>query len=135
MSEQRTLSTNTKIVVLAIAALLVVVLVLSWRAPNTRVPESLLGEWHTAEAQHADRYFEITPVSLSFTTGEGVVYTGFIKDVQQIQEGSRTLYTIVYDVDGTRNELSFYFESANGSDFVIRFKNQQDMVWKKSETT
>lgn len=130
---ERKPGSTTRTVVAAIAALVFAVLVLSWHAPNRKVPEDLLGEWHTSEAHHADRYFEITPVSISFTTGEGTVYIGFIKEIKQTQDGTRTLYTFVYDVDGTRNKLSFYYESETRGGTFICFKNQQDIIWKKSE--
>jgi hypothetical protein len=131
--EKRT--TNTRNVVAVAVVLVFAVLVLWWRTPNKRIPDCLLGEWHTSEAGHSDRYFEINPVSISFTTGEGTVYTGFIKEIKQVQEGPSTLYTVVYDVDGTLNELSFYYESGTAKGTFIRFRNQQNIIWTKSESS
>jgi hypothetical protein len=86
-----------------------------------------------AKQHHENSCRDDRPVSVSFTTGEGTVYTGFIKDIKQVQDGSRTLYTLVYDVDGTRNEPSFYKESGIRTGSSICFKNQQKIIWRKSE--
>ena len=133
MKQEQRKNSTVKAVVGIVGVLVLVVAWLSWKAPDLRVPEYLLGEWHTTEAQHADRYFEITPVSVSFTTGDGNGYTGFIKDVKKTQEGPKTLYTVIYEVDGARNEVSFYYEPKSATEMVIRFKNQPKVEWKKSE--
>jgi hypothetical protein len=133
--KQQTGNHRKKTIVAVIVVLALVVWLWPWHAPHKTVPDSLLGEWHTSEEAHADRYFEISPVSISFTTGDGTGYTGFIKEITHVQEGSRILYTIVYDVGGTRNELSFYYETGTRSGTFIRFKNQQAIVWTKQENS
>lgn len=127
---------------LAVAGIFVLILLVFFsRAPKRDVPDDLLGEWQTSDPYYSDRSFEITPVSISFTTGGGTVSTGVIKEVKSASEGNRTLYTVVYDVDGTRNEVSFYYEmgSPNGpkapSVAIIRLKNQQKTVWTKNESS
>jgi hypothetical protein len=52
-------------------------------------------------------------VSISFTTGGATVSTGVIKEIKMASEGNRTLYTVVYDLEGARNEVSFYYETAS----------------------
>jgi len=121
---------------LAFAGILVLILlVYLFRAPKRDVPDDLIGEWHTTDATYADRSFEITQVSISFTTGGGTVSTGVIKEIKTVEDGNRTLYTFIYDVDGTRNELSFYYEPSSAKGTVIRFKNQQNTIWTKDETS
>ena len=115
--------------------LLIILVLVFWivRRPakaQVHVPEDLIGEWHTANANYADRSFEIDPVSISFGTGEGTVTTGFIKKVSAVQKGARTLYTIRYTTDGTVNQVSFYYEIA-AKDRVIRFRNQEGIAWTK----
>jgi len=101
-----------------------------WQPSKAQVPEDLIGQWHTPDANYADRFFEINPVSISFGTGEGTVTTGFIKKVRAVQQGARTLYTISYTTDGTVYQLAFYYEIAK-KDRVIRFRNQEDIAWTK----
>lgn len=127
-----------KTTLLAVAGIFVLILlVLTLRTPKHAVPDYLLGEWHTSDPNYSDRFFEITQVSISFTTGGATVSTGVIKEIKTVQEGNRTLYTVVYDLDGTRNEVSFYYEtgSAKAKGDVIRFKNQQNTVWTKNESS
>jgi len=118
-----------------------ILLALLWHPPSRDIPDMLLGEWHTSDPNYADRSFEITPVSISFTTGGGTVSTGVIKEFRSAPDGNRTLYTVVYDVDGTRNEVSFYYEMAtpdgprSPSIAVIRLKNQQNTMWTRIENS
>jgi hypothetical protein len=98
-----------------------------WRSANTRVPDELIGEWHTSNAIYSDRSFEIDPVSISFGTGGGTVTTGFIRKVSVVQQGARTLYTISYQTDESVNEVCLYYETAKGK--VIHFRNQESIAW------
>ncbi len=122
---------------IAIASLAIGITVLFtalyWHPAKRDVPEKLLGEWHTSDANYADRYFAIRHMSISFTTGGGTASTGSIKEIKEVQEGRRTLYTLVYEMDGARNELSFYYENVDAKLEVIRFKNQQNVIWTKNE--
>lgn len=122
---------TTWLVIAGIAAL--VLLAFTVRTPKHRVPEELLGEWHTSDPNYSDRFFEITQVSISFTTGGATGSTGVIKQVTTVQDGNRTLYTVVYDLDGTRNEVSLYYETGSAAGDVIRFKNQQHIIWTRIE--
>ena len=100
-----------------------------WRPANTLVPDDLVGEWHTSNANYSDRSFEIDPVSISFGTGAGTVTTGFIKGVSAVPQGARTLYTISYQTDESDRKVSFYYETAKGK--IIRFRNQEGVAWTK----
>ena len=106
---------------------------LTLRPPKQEVPASLIGQWHTSAPNYADRYFEISPVSISFTTGNGTGSTGILKDIQQVHEGTRTLYTFRYDVEDSENQVSFFYEGSRMAFGTIQFKNQPGIVWKKSD--
>lgn len=125
-------SVRRTLAVAVITVSLIVVACWIWGAPNRRIPDELLGEWHTTETNYADRWFEIDPVCISFVTGQGNVSTGFIREVQAVPQGSRTLYTISYSQDGTPNHVCFYYET--GKDEVIRFKNQEKIIWIKDKS-
>jgi hypothetical protein len=112
---------------------LIVLAPLVWHPSNKQVPEELVGEWHTTDPNYSGRSFEIGLVSISFATGEGTVSTGFIKEIREVSEGGRALYTISYVADGMPNEVSFYYDGANGE--VIRFKNQEKTVWTKDKNS
>jgi hypothetical protein len=112
----------------AAVTLLVLLAAWTWHAPNKIVPPELVGEWHTTDPKYADRTFELDPVCISFTTGDGTVSVGFIKEVKEIPEGSRILYTISYTVDDEPNEVSFYYDLKN--DKTIWFKNQKNIAWR-----
>jgi hypothetical protein len=121
-----------KIIWTAVAGTLFIVLVLfAWQPPNKDVPGQLVGEWHTEDPNYYGRSFEINLVSISFGTGEGKVTTGFINNIKEVREGVRVLYTISYTQDDVPSEVSFYYDVAKGE--VIRFKNQEKVVWTKDK--
>ena len=115
------------------AAVTLLIFLASWigRAPNRHVPKELVGEWHTTDANYADRTFELDPVCITFTTGGDTVSVGFIKEVKEVQEGNRILYTVSYAVDDAPNAVSFYYDLNKGK--VIWFKNQERVVWRKDQ--
>ncbi len=112
----------------AIAALLAL-LFFYVKLHHVNVPHELVGTWKTTNALYADRSLEIGGESMSFVTGGGTEYTGFISDIQSSIEGGKTLYIISYSVDSVANQVSFYYDSNNGG--IIQFKNQQEVIWKK----
>jgi hypothetical protein len=126
-----TKGTKTTIWAAAGATLLILLAAWVWRAPRQRVPKELVGEWHTTDPKYADRTFELDNVCITFTTGGGTVSTGFIKEMKQVPEGSRILYTISYTLDDAPNEVSFYYDPIKGK--TIRFKNQEKIVWSKDQ--
>jgi hypothetical protein len=115
------------------AAVTLLIFLASWigRPPNRQVPKELVGEWHTTDPNYADRTFELDPVCITFTTGGDTVSVGFIKEVKEVQEGNRILYTISYTVDDAPNKVSFYYDLNKGT--VILFKNQERVVWRKDQ--
>ena len=115
----------------AAITLLVLLAAWTWAAPHKLVPTELVGEWHTTDPKYADRTFELDPVCISFTTGDGTVSVGFIKKVKEVPDGNRILYTISYIVDDEPNEVSFYYDLKN--DKTIWFKNQKNIAWRKDQ--
>jgi hypothetical protein len=112
-----------------IAAIFLAIMAISTRqAPRKHLPVELLGKWHTTDPSYADRTFELDSVCITFGTGPGIVSVGLIKDVNEIPEGNRTLYTVSYIVDDSPNEVSFYYNSNSG----LWFKNQEKIVWRKN---
>ena len=127
------MSKRAKIIAVVVAVVALAFL-FTVKPPDRNIPDALVGEWHTSDGPYADRAMEISPVSISFTTGEGTVSVGTIQKIAKVQEGERTLYTVVYEMDGTKNELSFYLETVKAKN-VIRFKNQQNITWTKDENS
>jgi hypothetical protein len=115
----------------AAVTLLVLLAAWTWAAPNKLVPTELVGKWHTTDPKYADRTFELDPVCISFTTGDGTVSVGFIKGVKEVPDGNRILYTISYTVDDEPNEVSFYYDLKN--DKTIWFKSQKNIAWRKNQ--
>ena len=72
--------------------------------------------------------------SITFATGPGTESTGFIENVDAIQDHDGTLYTISYLADGGHQQVSFFYDEFNGKK-RIQFKNQRDMVWEKDENS
>ncbi|MBZ5643557.1 MAG: hypothetical protein LAO19_12420 [Acidobacteriia bacterium] len=107
---------------------LVLLAALTYQDPtHKRLPDDLVGEWRTTDTLYADRALILDQVCITFTTGESTLSVGFIKDVKQVAEGSRILYTVAYTVDDVPNQVSFYYEASKG----ISFKNQDRILWKK----
>ncbi len=118
-----------------LAAIFLILLVAwMWHAPARKhLPEELLGEWHTENPTYAGRTFELDQVCISFTTGDGTISVGFIKGVKEIPDGNHMLYTVSYTLDGVPNEVSFFYDPNNGKN--LWFKNQEKIVWKKTENS
>src|SRR3974390_783962 len=114
---------------------LAVLLGLSWyfHPAVNRGPDDLIGSYHRSDTNYADRALEIDAVSISFATGEGKVTVGIINSVKMKLDGGKVLYTITYTSDEARNQVSFYYEAAKQQ--VIRFKNQERVVWAKDKST
>jgi hypothetical protein len=119
---------------LATAAIALLALIFSYvRLKHVNVPPELIGTWKTTNTLYADRSLEIGGVSISFATGGGTEYTGFIEDIESINDKDKVLYTISYRVDGMRNQLSFYYDASGGG--TIQFKNQLNALWKKESSS
>ena len=95
------------------------------------VPRELVGTWRADDVTYADHVFEIGLVTVTYGTGPGSVSVGFVQDIRAEAQDGKTLYTISYSVDDTEQQVSFYYDA--GGDHTIRFKNQQQIAWKKDD--
>ena len=126
-------SKKNRWLVIAAGVTLVVLLFSYVKLRHVNVPTELVGTWKTTNGSYADRSLEIGAVSISFVTGGGAEYTGFIEDIEAVSEHDKTLYTISYLVDGMRNQVSFYYDASDGG--TIQFKNQHNAIWKKESSS
>ncbi len=101
-------------------------------AGKMAVPEDLIGVWETTAPTYADRFFEIRTDEVIFSTGEETFDTYPISRMRIEKDPikQRTLYIICYkNTAGQEYKFSFFYDPANQG--RIRFKNQNEMVWKK----
>ena len=92
------------------------------------VPENLQGVWRTSDPAHADRFVELTPVTVSFGTGDGTVSTGLIKKIDEDARERETVYTITYRGETGDSKVSLIYEPSKR---VLRLKNQERIEWTK----
>ena len=100
---------------------------------NPVVPDALVGVWNTSAPRYSNRSFEITKSSAIFEHGGGFFdFAAYpITKVEKVETDARTLYVLVFMIpEGLEYEFSFYHSPANGG--VIRFKNQEQIAWKKA---
>lgn len=129
MSTEKKMERRTRwLAIVALATLLILVFTYV-KFRRVTVPPELVGTWRTTSSAYAEHPFEIGLASINFGTGVGTVSTGFIDDIQSTADNGRTLYTIFFSVDGTHDQVSFYYDGSDGQ--TIRFKNQGGIVWKK----
>jgi len=133
MDEEKKQSKRTRILVGVAVAALLALGVFYARVRKVTLPDQLVGTYHTDEAKHAAHPFEISYSTVNFATDEGSVSTGFIKDVRTSVEEGKTLYTIFYTADGVDQQISFYYEATGNG--AIRFKGQDQIVWKKDASS
>lgn len=97
------------------------------------LPPALVGIWQTAAAGYADRTFEIAEDALVFQVGERE--TDFqIHPISRVRRRGRaedvSLIQIQYGTEEAPLELAFYYEP--GPEPLIRFQNQDELVWRLS---
>jgi uncharacterized lipoprotein YehR (DUF1307 family) len=98
------------------------------------VPGDLRGVWRTSTAKYKNCYFELTEDDIIFTNENFLekMQINSISNIEKIIPGKRILYTISYkDDNNLEYELSFYYDPSRGG--AIRFKNQQEIEWKKTK--
>jgi hypothetical protein len=131
MNTEKKMDRRTRLLAIVALATSLALLFTYVKLRRVTVPPELVGTWRTADLKYANHPFEIGLVSINFGTGLGSVSTGFIEDIQSTIEDGRTLYTISYSVDGAQEQVSLYY--VGGDDQTIRFKNQEQIVWKKDD--
>lgn len=93
-------------------------------------PDHLLGVWRTDAQPYADDSMEIRSDQVLFGTGNETARVYTIAAVREGVEKGRVLYSIVYHgPDLERQELTFYYQAADGG--VITFKYQSQLRWTK----
>jgi len=97
------------------------------------VPGELRGVWKTSAPKYEGCYFELTEDEIIFNNENFInaMHINSIKNIEKIIPRKRILYTIVYeDKNEQEYELSFYYDPSRN---VIRYKNQQEIAWKKTK--
>jgi len=97
------------------------------------VPSDIAGAWVTFAPKYKDCSFELNKRFIIFTNGDLLenIDVNFISKVEKTADDIRTSYNIYYkDLEGNKFKLSFYFDPSIGG--TIRFKNQQDIEWKRN---
>jgi hypothetical protein len=101
---------------------------------NTRFPENLIGTWTTSEKKYIDRFFELTPNTLTYGIGREKRNAYNISNMKKDVQNNTVLYTIEYhNSDGVQYARSFYYDVTKGG--VIKFKNQKNIPWTKMKDT
>jgi len=99
---------------------------------ETAVPDDLIGVWETPDSTYADRFFEIKKDLIIFKTGGPAIDLGNILKIIKMDHEEKTLYTIYYNTDeGVDLQFSFYYEPLDGGKILL--KNQQEIVWRKTD--
>jgi len=98
---------------------------------DTTLPIDLLGVWGTTAPQYLDCSFVLKPDVIIFNNGVNFTSVNRITHVEKIPEKNKTLYEITYvDEENFDYRLSlFYFKG--GDRDIIRFKNQQQVIWTR----
>jgi hypothetical protein len=96
------------------------------------VPEQLHGVWTTEAHGYADTFLEFTSETMVLGTGLYAANSYLVVNLEEGREEKGSRYTVFYkDIDGEEYQLSFYYDPTNGG--VIRFKNQDHLIWAREE--
>lgn len=115
-----------------VAALVFLNLAAACNPPKDTLPDELHGVWTTSDPRYAGRFFWLNSDFIVFKTGQDSVSTHRIIKILKAPNNEGVLYTLAYaNQDGKELWLSFVYDVLNGG--VIRFKNQNDVLWNKLE--
>lgn len=109
-----------------------IILTASSCVSQTQLPDELLGIWKTEALKYQDTFFEMKTdlLFLGMKTGEVQSFTVTKVERKKLSEEEWVLYTVFYQNDSLQKfEFPFYYNPAKNG--VIRFKNQENLVWKK----
>ena len=100
------------------------------------VPDELLGVWETSDSKYEGCYFEVTEDEINFKDIEGDVNFFKITKIEAEEDPDEDFVTYIITYADLAEELDYelsilYFPGEEGT---IRFKNQTNIVWVKSET-
>lgn len=98
---------------------------------NWEVPEELLGVWETSSPRYEYCSLEFDGKMVIFQNGLTHFDINHITNVKKSTEDEKTLYNIYYkDNQGEEYKLSLYYLETPDR-CVIRFKNQEEIAWRK----
>lgn len=109
-----------------------IILTASSCVSQTQLPDELLGIWKTEALKYQDTFFEMKTdlLFLGMKTGEAQSFTVTKVERKKLCEEEWVLYTVFYQNDSLQKfEFPFYYNPAKNG--VIRFKNQENLVWTK----
>jgi len=109
-------------------------LLFACQAEEKTIPNELLGVWGTSDSEYEDCFFEIGKDSIIFINtdpSELSFDTNIISKIEMTLQEGKTLYEIYYNKVGEEEyQFSFYYYPQDGS---IRFKNQMNFAWRKTD--
>jgi len=95
-----------------------------------RTPDELIGVWKTSAERYADRFMEFKLEQVVFGTGGLTSVTCPLRGLKRKIKADCTDYTVYYESeDGLEYSMALWFFPQDGG--IIRFKNQQDVTWKR----
>ena len=109
-----------------------IILTASSCVSQTQLPDELLGIWKTEALKYQDTFFEMKTnlLVLGMKTGEVQSFTVTKVERKKLPEEEWVLYTVFYQNDSLQKfEFPIYYNPAKNG--VIRYKNQENLVWKK----
>jgi hypothetical protein len=100
---------------------------------NKEVPDELLGIWTTDNSRYQGRHFEFTTEGMmAIGTGGGNVDTYFITNIESVENGALTDYTVTY-LNRSGDEYKFHFRHDPFENGIITFTNQKALKWRRKE--
>ncbi|UCC38941.1 MAG: hypothetical protein JSV96_14175 [Candidatus Aminicenantes bacterium] len=99
---------------------------------KTAISDELIGVWKTMSPKYKGCFFELQKSTITIGPKEGEPNTFAITNIKRKKEnrGEWALYTVYYvDLGGKEYEFPIYYlPEKNG---VIRFANQEKVVWTR----
>jgi len=98
-----------------------------------KVPVELIGIWETTFPEYEEAQIEITATTISFINGPDHRDTNRVTRFENKMHYGRQLYIIDYKNDeGAEYSLPLYYSAVAGNNPMLRFKNQEQIIWRKS---
>jgi hypothetical protein len=101
----------------------------------TPIPDELLGVWKTYAPKYKRCFFKITKDTIIFENRDSLEGpdVNVIVKIETTKKEKQILYTIHYKkIKGGKYKFSFHYDMSEGG--TIRFKNQQEIEWRKANT-
>jgi len=97
-------------------------------------PDGLLGLWKTSEQKYENCFLRLTKDTITFANTDFLdsIAVNPISKIEKILKKGRILYTIHYkNREREKYKFSFYYDPSKGG--AIRFKNQEEIEWRKAD--